>query len=172
MVYRQAPVFYFALAYDHLVDGEGSKARCDALAEKALEMSPLLRHIVLTGGRDANRTELPSLAAQMAAYILDLHPFDVSIAPSAGWGTLPEIDAFFQVARRVCPEGPATVYVSTNPGHMLRALIYMNAMKPKGWRIRPVFAKHRFCWKDRLVMEPLKVARSVMMYPGLRRRRR
>lgn len=166
------PVFYFALAYDHLCDGIGSKARCDALMEAALDTNPLWRYVVLTGGKDPNRPEMTSIADQMNAYICRKHPDPKAlVSPAKGWGSLAEIGEFFRVARTIRPDGNATVRVSTNPGHMPRTLVYMNALKPNGWTIRPVYAPHRFCWMDRLVKEPVKLLISLAKFPALKRSR-
>lgn len=163
------PIFYFALAYDHLSHGRGSKARCDALMEESVETGPLWRHIVLTGGKDPRRPELPSLADQMAEYITKGYPVrNLHVVPSQGWGSLAEIETAFRTMRELCPDEATTVYVSTNRGHMPRTLVYMNALKPKGWAIRPIYADHSFCWKDRLMKEPFKVLIALAKYPALR----
>lgn len=143
----------------------GSKARCDALL---VEMWMILRKddhslttdfkFVLTAGYTKESPGKPtekvpqSLAAQIEQYIRsqNFHPGFIFVRDKA-WGTLEETLGAISLISDIAAVNWTThpqIYVSTNLGHMPRVWLCWFFLKPKGWKVHFVLAKHSFTPKE------------------------
>lgn len=134
----------------------GSKARCDALLRIKNELDyadgdfGYCTWILVAGFSKESPTKATSpaqtsLAEDMCSYLSGggrLYHFD-----PVSWGTYEETRAMIQEIRSRTPCGftdDDEVYVSTNLGHMPRVRLCWFFLKPKGWKVSFVTAKHSF----------------------------
>ncbi|TAL49431.1 hypothetical protein EPN83_00795 [Patescibacteria group bacterium] len=164
---RSSHIFLVPYAYDRLnknkQEGKGTRARCDALIEVIRRIpEEEIVGVILTAGFTKENPRAPSnkhrisLAEQMSAY-LQLCEWKLegktTVEPCT-WGTLGETVEAIRIAEALCrrrqmPPKSVEIFVSSNPLHLYgRIALCWFALKPRGWRVRLVPARHRFTWRE------------------------
>lgn len=162
-------IFLVPYAYDRMPQGQprvgvpakrlGTKARCDALLEKVdalwkadLRISGRKFCFILTAGFCKESPNSPkegaeeSLSMQMAKYLCENSPLQVR-AYSLAWGTYQETLLSRNLIKNIVRSRGAPnakIYISTNLGHLPRVWLCWRFLKPSGWEVRFVRAKHSF----------------------------
>lgn len=152
-------VFLIPYAYDRLPDGKprigvparrlGSKSRCDALL---LKTDPYYIFVLTAGFSKKSHdqpteTEKEALCEQMEKYLRSRGSLFFISKPRT-WGTYGETLESIMIMSPFSATRPIEICVSTNLGHMPRVWLCWFFLKPKGWKVRFVIARHSFTPKE------------------------
>lgn len=171
-------IFLVPYAYDRMPGGKpregvpanrlGSKARCDALIEEipeGLDIGNTANYsFVLTAGFSKESPCTPtseihrSVAEEMATYVDRLCVYQVSLFPNNYrfvWGTYGETVEVIRTIRRECANNNQ-IFVSTNLGHLPRVWLCWFFLKPEGWKVHFVLARHSFTFWPEYFQETAK----------------
>lgn len=139
----------------------GSKARCDALLAELQRMDDLWTYFrsrfVLTAGYTKDSPGEPtvgaeeSIAQQMRYYLLSRDWTLSCVMQGRVWGTFEETKEAIRLIAYSADTNWASdvkIYVSTNLGHLPRVWLCWLFLKPEGWKVHFVTAKHSFTLKE------------------------
>jgi len=171
---KSTEIFLIPLAYDHIQGktGRGSKARCQALADRVKRVPGYLDSncvVVVSAGytKESPATPTPeqsrSLAYQQVVFMRTLLPQADYIVKPPVWGTENEIRAASEYINQYClykniDPKLCEVLISSNPIHLFRVKIWCRHVM-SDMNIQFIEADHRFSIKE-TVRELLKLARD------------